>query len=545
MTPYAKLFCKQYRQPLLMFAEAVIARRPGAQINKLEHQWLEGLWVGRDGSTDEHLVASGGGIVRCHAVKRMTEDRRWLAARFGSFQWTPWAPSAVQRGRPPKAREDAEPIRMGALGREHLVMAAPAGTPAAAAPAAVAEPSVPIATEASSTQSSSSSSSLSSSSPASPPAAPELEAEMADPAADRKRDHSAVDQSSSATDEEDRGPMVIEDKRQRLPDEIAMVTAECQDDSPIEWDEDEERVWKHRLKHIEDRKANQTYERVQRQNVSQRVLSHRWVDKPHRSRYIVRGYEQELTGSEDFYAPTPLSCLVETLLVCAEREGHTVYFGDCTDAFLQSDLLEEIYVEPPAEAQEPADVVWRLHKALPGLKGGPVAWGTRIDGILGSPPLNFRRSRVDPCLWTNSTTGVRIGRRMDDFIKTGPPMAVQAVTEYFERVAQLKVTGVLDKCGKQARFLGSFITKVHGGYTIQTDTETLLAGLRDLNLEHCKPWKLPGATPRTHDLTLLEPSEHKLYRSSGGTIPLLQCPSRRFCFFAQSVVPSCSIPDSE
>ena len=89
MTPYAKLFCKQYRQPLLMFAEAVIARRPGAQINKLEHQWLEGLWVGRDGSTDEHLVASGGGIVRCRAVKRMTEDRRWLAARFGSFQWTP------------------------------------------------------------------------------------------------------------------------------------------------------------------------------------------------------------------------------------------------------------------------------------------------------------------------------------------------------------------------------------------------------------------------------------------------------------------------
>ena len=303
-----------------------------------------------------------------------------------------------------------------------------------------------------------------------------------------------------------------------------MVTAQCQADSHIEWDEDEERVWKHRLKHIEDLKANQTYERVQRQNVSQKILSHRWVDKPHRSRYTVRGYEQELTGSEDFYAPTPLSCLVKTLLVCAERDGHTVYFGDCTDAFLQSDLLEEIYVEPPAEAQEPADVVWRLHKALPGLKGGPVAWGTRIDGILGSPPLNFRRSRVDPCLWTNSE-GVRIGRHMDDFIKTGPPVAVEAVTEYLERVAQLKVTGVLDKFGKQARFLGSFITKVHGGYTIQTDTETLLAGLRDLNLEHCKPSKLPGANPRTHDLTPLEPSEHKLYRRVVGRF--LYCSAHR------------------
>ena len=98
--------------------------------------------------------------------------------------------------------------------------------------------------------------------------------------------------------------MVIEDKRQRLQDEIAMVTAECQDDSHIEWDEDDERVWRHRLKHIEDLKANQTYERVQRQNVSQRVLSHRWVDKQKSSRYTVRGYEQEL-----FYAP-PLLCHV-------------------------------------------------------------------------------------------------------------------------------------------------------------------------------------------------------------------------------------------
>ena len=220
-------------------------------------------------------------------------------------------------------------------------------------------------------------------------------------------------------------------------------------------------------------------------------------------------------------------------------------FGDCTDAFLQSDLLEAIYFEPPAEAQEPADVVWRLHKALPGLKGGTVAWRARIDGILGSPPLNFRRSRVDPCLWTNSTTGVRIGRHINDFIKTGPPEAVQAVMEYLERVAQLKITGVLDQFGKQARFLGSFITKVQGGYTIQTDTETLLAGLRDLNLEHCKPSKLPGRIHRNHDLTPLDPSEQKVVSWSGGTIPLLQCPSMRLCFHAQPVVPSCAIPDSE
>ena len=131
-------------------------------------------------------------------------------------------------------------------------------------------------------------------------------------------------------------------------------------------------------------------------------------------------------------------------------------FGDCTDAFLQSDLLEEIYVEPPVEAQEPANVVWRLHKALPGLKGGPVAWGARIDGILGGSPLDFRRSLVDPCLWTHSTTGVRIGRHMDDFIMTGPFDAVQAVMQYLERAAKLKVTGVLDQLWQADAILGLF-----------------------------------------------------------------------------------------
>ena len=169
--------------------------------------------------------------------------------------------------------------------------------------------------------------------------------------------------------------------------------------------------------------------------------------------------------------------------------------------------------------------MWRLHQALPGLKGGPVAWGARNDGILDNSPLNFRRSRVDPCLGTNSTTGVRIGRHMDDFIKTGPPEAVQAVMKYLERVAQLKITGVLDQFGKQARFLGSIITRVQGGYTIQTNTETLLGGLRDLNLEHCKPSKLPGGTPRTHDLTPLDPPEHKLYRRVVGRF--LYCNAHR------------------
>ena len=117
----------------------------------------------------------------------------------------------------------------------------PAGAPAAA-PATVAEPSVLIATEATAAQPSSSSS-------AQPPTATEPEAEMTDHVADRKRARSAVDLSSPAMAEE---PTTVEDKRQRLQEEIEMIAAECQEEAPIEWDEDEERVWKQRRKHIDD-----------------------------------------------------------------------------------------------------------------------------------------------------------------------------------------------------------------------------------------------------------------------------------------------------
>ena len=90
---------------------------------------------------------------------------------------------------------------------------------------------------------------------------------------------------------------------------------------------------------------------------------------------------------------------------------------------------------------------------------------------------------------------------MDDFIKTGPPEAAQAVMECLERVAQLKITGLANKHDSW----------VHSspGWLHDPDRHRDFAGR---SAEHCKPSKLPGATPQTHDLTPLDPSEQKLYR---------------------------------
>ena len=109
----------------------------------------------------------------------------------------------------------------------------------------------------------------------------------------------------------------------------------------------------------------------------------KWVDKPEKcpptARLTARGYEQPGTYGQDFYAATPVAGTLRMLVALAIQKGWVIGVGDAERAFLQAPLPEgdpPIYVWPPAEAQEEADVVWKLLKALPGLKVSAKTWGT-------------------------------------------------------------------------------------------------------------------------------------------------------------------------
>ena len=43
-------------------------------------------------------------------------------------------------------------------------------------------------------------------------------------------------------------------------------------------------------------------------------------------------------------------------------------------AHLSGDVLRELYVEPPPEANEPPDIVWRLQRAMYGTRDAVAAW---------------------------------------------------------------------------------------------------------------------------------------------------------------------------
>ena len=108
-----------YQSPILLVGEAVACRRPGALVNKLESAWLEGIWLGRDSKTEEHLIGTLNGMVRSRALKRRVERRRWDTNLLNAMVLDLWNPTPVTR-RPLKVRSDREPILVGPLPRVHF-----------------------------------------------------------------------------------------------------------------------------------------------------------------------------------------------------------------------------------------------------------------------------------------------------------------------------------------------------------------------------------------------------------------------------------------
>ena len=90
VTPYAKIRLKTYAQTVLPFGELVLARRPGAHLQKSQMQFVYGCWLGSDSHTDEHIVGSKAGVFRTRTVRRLTEDRSWSTEAVADMEWTPW-----------------------------------------------------------------------------------------------------------------------------------------------------------------------------------------------------------------------------------------------------------------------------------------------------------------------------------------------------------------------------------------------------------------------------------------------------------------------
>nr|GEW37083.1 hypothetical protein [Tanacetum cinerariifolium] len=118
------------------------------------------------------------------------------------------------------------------------------------------------------------------------------------------------------------------------------------------------------------------------------------------------GYAQkEGVDFEESFAPVARLEAVRLFIAYAAHKSFTVYQMDVKTAFLYGPLKEEMYVNQPDGFVDPyhPDKVYRLKKALYGVKQAPRAWYDKLSNFLVSK--GFSKGSIDPTLFITKHRG--------------------------------------------------------------------------------------------------------------------------------------------
>ena len=128
-----------------------------------------------------------------------------------------------------------------------------------------------------------------------------------------------------------------------------------------------------------------------------------------KARLVVRGFEQRPGAHFDesnLYAGVMMYSSLRTLLSMATAKGFGISLRDVRNAYIQSDLPDELYMELPEGFKEEGKCL-RLTKALYGLRQAGHLWSNTFSGFLRS--LSFERNLADPSIhsliWKDDKTG--------------------------------------------------------------------------------------------------------------------------------------------
>ena len=188
-------------------------------------------------------------------------------------------------------------------------------------------------------------------------------------------------------------------------------------------------------KEIEDLVRHGTWDSIERRKVpkSHRITKSKWVYKiklnkdgsieRFKSRFVVCGYSQiEGVDYTHSFSATMRATSFRLLMALAAGEKLKLEHFDVTNAFTQSDIDSDIYVEPP-KGYEQTDqhddtYVLKLKKALYGTKQASRMWQLKLRSYLVKH-MGFTNSSNDPCLFCRRDSDgsvLIVGVYVDDII---------------------------------------------------------------------------------------------------------------------------------
>jgi len=250
----------------------------------------------------------------------------------------------------------------------------------------------------------------------------------------------------------------------------------------------------------------------------------------YKARFVARGFSQ-IEGIDFFetFASTAKFPSIRILLSYAAHHDLAIQQFDVSNAYLNANLTEEVYIQQPEGFEEgnPGDVCL-LRKALYGLKQSGRAWFDEFKGTLVR--MGFRPFAADGCVYIRDSDGVIVATWTDD------GLVIAKTDDYANSFIDSLSSTYKIRREPLNRFVGLEITRQRANRTIEIrQSRQILDTLERFVMDNCSPL----STPMEANARLIpgdEEVDKRSYQAAVGSIMFLMIGSRPDIAFAISTL---------
>ncbi|KAJ9535118.1 hypothetical protein OSB04_un001804 [Centaurea solstitialis] len=230
----------------------------------------------------------------------------------------------------------------------------------------------------------------------------------------------------------------------------------------------------------------------------------------YKARLVAKGYVQQPgIDFQEVFAPVARIETIRFLIALAATNGWELHHLDVKTAFLHGELKETVYVSQPEGYIKKGNEhkVYRLTKALYGLRQAPRAWNTKLDGILKS--MKFQKCMKEPSVYRKNEGAnlLILAIYVDDLFVTGTNLNM---IKRFK--SEMSMNFEMSDLGRLTYYLGIEVKQDESGITINQEAYARRI-LKEVGLEDCNPTHIPlepgNKLTKAEDEPEIDPTQYR------------------------------------